>query len=176
MAYFFATADDLLPVLLDVERRHKIKYTPSGHFPGPDVASFASASELPTLFLPAQRESAVACPHYLVTRLEVPVNVRKISRSDGTTVWAVDQLENGASTSLWHGGRFGDDVLLSGKVVTVHRDPVAVKLQRAFDTAIRKHFTKIGAYRVGKQAETLLDAGVRLTDAKQSPRNYDLVR
>lgn len=176
VAFFFATTEDLLPVLLEVEKKHRIKYARFGHHDSAYVECHASASALPTLFLPAPHESALACSAYLVTWLDAPVRPRRISRNDGTTVWSVDQLENEASTVLRHGGRLDADVLLSGEVRTVHKDPAAQKLQRAFDTAIRKHFTKIQAFRVGKQAESLLDAGIRLTDAKQSPRRYDLAR
>jgi hypothetical protein len=176
MAFFFATADDLLPVLLGLEGKHPIKYTPVGQFESPDVPSFASARELPTLFLPAPQASASACPKYLVTCLGAPVKSRRISRSDGSTAWSIDQLENGESIVFAHGGRFGEDVLLQGEVRTVHGDPVAQKLQRAFDAAIRKAFTKIQAFRVGKEAEALLDAGIRLTAARQSPAKFDLAR
>ena len=176
MAFFFATVEDLVPVLLSVEQRIRIKYTPFGHFDTLDVKSFASIRDLPTLFRPAPNESAASCPKYVVTELDGVVASRRIGRYDGTTVWSIDQLENADSTVLSHGGFFGDDILLYGEVRTVHKTPAAQRLQRAFDTAIRKNFTKIKAFRVGKRAEALLDAGVRLTGAKQSPAIYDLAR
>ena len=176
MAFFFATAEDLMPVLLRVEERVSIKYTPFGHFSTPDVKSIASASGLPTLFRPAPYDSAVSCPKYLVTELDAVVTSRMISRHGGTTVWSIDQLQNSESTVLSHGGLFGDDVLLCGELRTVHKTAAAQRLQRAFDSEIRRYFKKIRAFRVGKSAETLLDAGVRLTAAKQSPSTYDLVR
>jgi hypothetical protein len=176
MAFFYATAEDLLPVLLSVENKIRIKYTPFDHFKSPIVKAFASALELPTLSLPAPFESAATCPKYLVTHLDATVKPRKISRHDGKTVWSIDQLENDESTVFSHGGLFGEDVLLYGEVRTVHKNAAAQTLQRAFDTAIRISFTKIQSFRVGKHAETLLDAGVRLTGAKQSPRTNDLAR
>jgi hypothetical protein len=53
---------------------------------------------------------------------------------------------------------------------------VARRLQRTFDTAIRKHFVKISAFFVGPAAEALLDSGCRLTAAEQSPPEFDLRR
>jgi hypothetical protein len=52
----------------------------------------------------------------------------------------------------------------------------ARSIRRSERTSQRKDFTKIKAFRVGKRAEALLDAGVRLTAAKQSPPIYDLSR
>jgi hypothetical protein len=140
------------------------------------VKSFASVRDLPTLFRPAPSDSAASCPKYLVTELDEVVASRRIARYHGTEVWSIDQLENANSTVLSHGGFFGEDVLLYGEIRTVHRTPAAQRLQRAFDTAIRKNFTKIKAFRVGERVEALLDAGVRLTGAKQSPAIYDLSR
>ena len=176
MAFFYATAEDLLPVLLSVENKIRIKYTAFDHFKSPSVKAFASALELPTLNLPAPFESAVACPKYLVTHRDATVKPRKITRHDSKAAWSIDQLENDESTVFSHGGLFGEDVLLYGEIRTVHKDPVSQMLQRAFDTEIRISFKKIQSFRVGKHAETLLDAGVRLTGAKQSPRTNDLSR
>lgn len=176
MAFFFATAKDLLPVLLSVESKIRIKYTPWGYFNSPNVSAFISASELPTLTLPAPSESAISCPRYLVTHFDTTVKYEKISRYDGSTVWCVSQSVNEDSIVFSHGGQFDEGVLLNGEVRTVHKTPAAQKLQQIFDTAIRNSFTKIRAFRVGKHAEDLLDAGVRLTGAKQSPEIYDLAR
>jgi len=176
MAFLFATTDDILPVLLDVEKKWRITYTPVGHFDTPAVKSFFSARDLPSLFLGAPYESAVLCPRYLVTELDAVVTSRKIAQDNGVTVWCIDQLENSGSTVISLGGLYEESVLLRGEIRTVHRDPEAKRLQRAFDVGVQKNFTKIKAFRVGRNAEALLDKGVRLTAAKQSPPSYDLSR
>jgi hypothetical protein len=175
VTHFYATPEDLLPVLLNVEKRHSLRYTPCEHHGSRNIPSFTSATELPTLFKPAPYESAVLCPAYLVTNLSTEV-VPRAFRSDGMKVWAIDQLENPDSVVISHGGMYGDNILLYGRVSTVHKTPVAVRLQRAIESQLRKAFSKIHAFRVGKQAEALLDSGARLTIAKQSPQTYDLVR
>jgi hypothetical protein len=172
MAFFFATASDLL----SVEARHVVVYTPFNHLNESKATHFRTAQNLPTLFQPQPSESSVNGPAYLVTEASAEVALRQLPRYDGHDRWSVDQLANPDSTVLRHGGMYGTKVLLQGDVRTAHRTSVAMRLQRAFDAAIRKHFVKIRAFYVGPEAEALLDSGCRLTAAEQSPPEFDLRR
>jgi hypothetical protein len=176
MSYFFATPEDLLPVLLSIESHRQIKYTRYGHISEPTIESYATAKDLPTLFLPAPHESAVAGPSYVVTEFSATIALRRLSPRLGGERWAVDQLANPDSTVLQHGGLYGERILLRGEVRTAYKSSVATSLQRTFDRAIRKSFSKVRSFYVGSHAEALLDAGCRLTAAKQSPPEYDLHR
>ncbi|HWG46909.1 MAG TPA: hypothetical protein VN688_29370 [Gemmataceae bacterium] len=176
MAFFFATGDDLLTVLLSVEARYSVVYTPFDHVYEPRVEQFRSVRELPTLFRPQPYESAVCGPAYLVTEAGTEVVLRPLSRYEGKDSWSIDQLANPDSTVLRHGGKYRDNVLLQGEVRTAYKTKVAMRLQRAFDAALRKHFVKIGAFYVGPGAEALLDSGCRLTAAEQCPPGSDLCR
>lgn len=176
MAFFFATADDLLPVLLSVETRQPVAYTLCGHVHEPRVDRYDTAQDIPTLFLPAPFESAGLGPAYLVTESGTAAVLRQLSRYQGKDRWAVDQLYNPDSAVLRHGGLYGDRILLDGEIRTASNTNGALRLQRAFDAAVRKHFVKIKAFYVGKQAETLLDSGFRLTAAEQCPQYLDLCR
>jgi hypothetical protein len=176
MAFFFATGDDLLPVLLSVEAKRAVVYTPFGHVYEPRAEHFRTARDLPTLFQPQPYESAVGGPAYVVTEAGANVLLRQLSRYEGKDRWSVDQVENPDSTVLRHGGLFKENVLLSGEIRTAYKTTVAQRLQRAFDAAIRKHFVKIQAFYVGPAAEALLDSGCRLTAAEQCPPEFDLRR
>jgi hypothetical protein len=176
MAFFFATAEDLLPALLSVEARHAVLYSPFDHVYGPRTSGFRSARDLPTLFQPQPFESAVLGPAYLVTEASTEVVLRKLPPFEGRNRWSVDQLANPDSTVLRHGGVFCGNVLLRGEVRTANKTKSALRLQRAFDSAIRKHFVKIGEYYVGPGAEALLNSGWRLTAAVQCPMDSDLRR
>lgn len=176
MVFFFATADDLLPVLLGVEAKHKVVYTLLDHVYEPRAVHFRTARDLPTLFQPQPYESAVGGPAYLVTEAGRDVVLRQLSRYEAKDRWSVDQLVNPDSTVLRHGGLFKENVLLSGEVRTAYKATVALRIQRAFDAAIRKHFIKIQAFYVGSAAEALLDSGCRLTAAEQCPPEFDLRR
>jgi hypothetical protein len=176
MAFFHATAEDLLPVLVSVETKHAIVYTPFGHFHEPRVNNYRTARDLPTLFQPQPYESAVSGPTYLITEAGTEVVLEQLSRYDGRDRWSVDQLANPNSTVLRHGGLFKENILLQGEIRTAYKTTVAQRLQRAFDTAIRKHFVKIQAFYVGPAAAMLLDSGCRLTAAEQCPPEFDLRR
>jgi hypothetical protein len=176
MAFFFATPDDLLPVLLCVEVKHALVYTACGHVHIPKADQFRTARELPTLFRQQPFESAVNGPTYLVTEAGTDVVLRELSPYGCRNRWSIDQQSNPNSTVLRHGGRFKDNVLLHGEVRTIHKTAVAQRLQRAFDAAIRKHFNKLKAFYIGAEAEAMLDSGCRLTAAEQCPREYDLCR
>ena len=176
MAFFFATADDLFSVLLSVEAKHAVAYTPFDHIHEPRAPRFRTARDLPTLFRPQPFESAVCGPAYLVTEADAEVVLRQLSRYEGKDRWSVDQLANPDSTVLRHGGKHKDNVLLQGEVRTAHKTAVAQRLQRVFDAALRKHFVRVQAFYVGPEAEALLDSGCRLTAAEQCPPEYDLRR
>jgi hypothetical protein len=176
MAFFFATADDLLPVLLSVEAQQAVVYTPFAHIHEPRVDHYRTARDLPTLFQTQPFESAVCGPAYLITAADTAVVLRQLSRYEGRDRWSVDQLANPDSTVLRHGGLFNVNVLLRGEVRTAYKTSVAQRLQRAFDAAIRKRFVRIQAIYVGPAAEALLDSGCRLTTAEQCPRELDLRR
>lgn len=176
MAHFFATADDLLPILSEIEARRRITYTLTGHTSKPEATSYGCGNDLPTLREPAPAEASVNCPSYLITETQCPVVLRELPPYNGQSRWAVDQLLNPDSTVLWHGGIYQGKLLLHGRVATASKSSVAQSLQRAFDSQLRKHFVRIKAFYVGSHAEKLLDSGFRLAGAAQSPSEYDLSR
>jgi hypothetical protein len=176
MLHFYATREDLLPVLASVEDKLDVRYTLMDEYSSKDIDFFHQGRDLPTLSQPSPSESAANGPAYLVTLGAEPARPRELPAFDGRTRLVIDQLENPASTVLLHGGRYGKHVLLYGRVATTSRAPTALKLQRAFESAIRKSFVRIKAFYIGQAAAVLLDSGVRLTSAVQSPREYDLSR
>ena len=176
MPLFYATADDLVPVFAAVEAKLDVRYTFVDHQSTELIESWRHGEELPSLWRSSLSESAMTGPAYLVTLGDSSIKPRKIRQNSGKIVWAIDQLENPDSTVFMHGGRYREDVLLHGQVAAASRTPIALKLQRAFESAIRKHFVHIKAFRVGKAAELLLDSGVRLTPSAQFPMEYDLSR
>lgn len=172
--HFYATAADLLPVFERVENNLEVAYNLTGLFESSLLTPFFRGVELPTLRLPAPGPNAIAGPSYLVTLKVAPVNVREVKQNRGGVCFALDQLINPDSILFQHGGSFGSNVLLHGRVGTVSKTPTAAKLQRAYFSAISKSFRHIKAFWVGAEAEGLLVAGHRLTIGANSPPEYDL--
>src|SRR5438067_197342 len=87
MAFFHATADDLLPVLLSVEARQPVVYTRMGRVNEPRAGHYLTARDLPTLFQPQPFESATGGPAYLVTEAGTEVIFRKVTDYGGRDSW-----------------------------------------------------------------------------------------
>jgi hypothetical protein len=172
---FFASPDDLLSVFERVESRHSLSFVLAGMFETSQFALFHAGAALPTLRLPADRQS-IGCPTYLVLWGSTPVNVRSVRQRTGGTRYAIDQLENPDSITLTHGGFHSPNVLISGRVATVSVTPTGKKLQSAFSNAIAKQFTRVNAFYVGPEAYELLRQGCRLTFNADTPPEYDLER
>jgi hypothetical protein len=172
--HFFALKDDLLPVLEAVECEVPLKYMLMGQSPKVEVESFSSGMEIPNLGISAT-ESASSGRSFLVTGRAVPMEVRPIKGPAGIR-YSLDQLGNPDSVTFSPGGRWGEDVVLNGRVATVSNSQFAQELMKLFNRSFKKQFFKVKAYYVGPGAYILLDAGKRLTAAEQSPREFDLTR
>ncbi len=171
--HFFATPNDLLPVLEQAEKKLSLAYSLTGLFEFPHVTIIEAGAQLPSLNLPAEGSSANN-PTYLITLSGHIIDVRQVPQSAGGIRYAVDQLTNPDSVTFAHGGLFSPDTLISGRVATVSDTPVAKSIQSAFSNAIGKLFTRINAFYVGPGASEMLGRGCRLTHAVQSPPEYDL--
>ena len=172
---FFATREDLAPVLTAFERAITVKYVRTGRFSGPELQTYASGLDIPDLGLASHR-SSVMCDSYLITLQERDVKVRGVVENDGVKRYRVDQLVNPASVVFTPAGLWGDRVLLHGSVGSASDERQSQMLLRRFSSQARKSFHKIRAFWVGPHAEALLDAGTRLVSDERSPREYDLKR
>jgi hypothetical protein len=164
---FFATEDDLYPVLEHVEKARDIRYAVSTHHAAREVPTETSWKALVPFHATEQS--------YLVFEAQFPLALRPILQNSGKTVYAVDQLENPNSVSLIPGKTISQSLLLPGMVGTVASSGPAVSLLRAYKSAIAKHFVKINAYWAGPRATELWKKGARLTIGEQASPEFDLV-
>jgi hypothetical protein len=169
----FATRDDLVPVLQEVELRHALKYLECGLFGDAERPVFHSSSELENLGISVAGDSNLE-PTFLVLRSQASLKVREVLQRRGGIKYAVDQMNNPESIALKPGGRYGDSAIIAGMVGTVHHDKVAGELMAAFLKAFKARFTRVKSYMVGPEALKLLNLGFRLTKSISSPREFDL--
>lgn len=170
---FFASPDDLSPVLDAVEANMPVAYTSIGMFGSDNVTSVLAGRLIQTLKLPAGPSSAV-CPAYLVTPNDCVVRVRPVTVASVGVRYAVDQLHNPDSVALTHGGFGPGGTLIAGKVGTASDTAIARRLQRTFNAAIRSTFVRVNAYWVGPEAMEHFRRGGRLTFSLASPSEFDL--
>jgi len=174
---FFATKEDIVPILLLVEANGPLKYERKGNFLKADIDSiciFNSGVEIPTLGR-ATANSSHACETYLVADSGTPITLNFLRGNNGVERVSVDQRLNPDTVTFTAGGVWNEEILLHGRVATASESDTAQTLIKRFQSAIKKHFTKVRAFYVGPQAMESLARGVRLTISAQSPRSIDLV-
>ena len=168
---FFATRNDLLPILEAAEKDREIKYVKFGASATPSQESFSTGAAIPRLGQPSY-ESSVASDTFLVCDRSEVIRPRQVSGPR----YLFDQLVNPDTISFTPGGLWGEDVLLHGRFATASTSKASLELMKLFRAVIRKRFKKIKAFYVGSEAEQMLDEGKRLTIAAQSPKTVDLSR
>jgi hypothetical protein len=171
--HFFAVRDDLLLLLVAVERRGPLSYTRMGNFDRAECDRFDRGFDIPGLGR-AATDSASACDSFLVTVPDVPVRLRSLETATGERRYCVDQLINPDTLEFSPGGLLGEEAVLSGRVATVSDTAMAKDLMGRFRSGVKKSFRRVKAYWVGPGAFDLLRAGYRLTASVGSPREFDL--
>jgi hypothetical protein len=169
---FFAVDDDLLNVLIYVERDLKLQYVKAGVFRSQKLESYQSARDIPKLGV-ANADAAVSCDSYLVAESSVVIRPRAITLQNGETRFGIDQLVSSTTVLLTPAGST-NGLVLYGTVSSAWADEASIKIFRMFERATKKHFQKIKAFWVGANALQQLRDGRRLTIAVQSPKEFDL--
>jgi hypothetical protein len=167
---FFATKNDLVPVLEALEAAREIKYVRFGVAGGSAPASFSAVAVLPKLGI-ASHESSINSDTYLICGKAETLRAREVARG-----FVFDQLVNPDTVTFTPGGFWGEDVLLHGRFATASATPFSSDLMKLLGSVARKRFKKVKAFYVGPEAEHCLDRGKRLAIAAQSPRTLDLSR
>jgi hypothetical protein len=174
LRHFYATKDDLLPVIEAFEAKEPVKYVLTGLHRGAELTVYSRGRDIGTLGLPAPHANAISGYNYLVALSTEIIQVQTCPQNSGGVRYAVDQGVNPRTITLLHGAFFAPDVLLYGRVGTVSDEPVAIRLYRAFSGALTKRFHRIQEFWVGPNAAKLLVSGCRLTIGANSPREFDL--
>lgn len=172
---FFATYNDLLGVLVEIEEKRTIHFAEAGMSDHPDLVVYPSASQVPDLGETRARESVLG-RILLITDVAIPFVMEPVQQRRGGVRYAVYQDKNPDTISLVPGGRFDDHTILAGNFGTCTDSPISAAILKLVAGAIRKNWTVIKSYAVGPEAEKILDAGGRLTANLRSPREYDLRR
>lgn len=170
---FYATREDLLPILESVEADRLLKYARAGRYLQTNPQLFLSGASIPKLGT-ANNDSSIGCESYLILDQSADIEVRPVKQTDGTTNYHVDQLVNPDSVVITAGGIRASHVYLHGRIATASDSAQSQDLMKLFAPAFRKHFKKIKAFWVGPHALHELESGARLTPAVSSPSEFDL--
>jgi hypothetical protein len=170
---FFATAQDLTPVLSLLEAQKKLQYTPMRHVVTDRAQIYRSYADIPD-FGRTYHPTAVSNPCYLVALQGTVVQVESIPQRTGGINFAIGQRLNKDTVTLHPGGMYDDDVLLYGSIATVSETEASLNLYDFMVEPYLTRFTPVHEFFLGSEAFDLWKSGVRLTIAATSPAEFDL--
>ena len=173
--FFFATPDDIVPVLNRFEENGPFKYVVMGNLTTPNRAIYLSAKEIPNPGI-STHETGHASTAYMVSHRDTKNAMEKFVGNGGETRWDLNNCDNEETVILTLAGLWIDGTLLPGLMDTLHQTSVAQQLMKWFLTALKQErFVKVESWWVGKAAMDMLQSGKRLTTtAVQSPPQFDL--
>jgi hypothetical protein len=171
--FFFATPADIIPILKRLESNAPLKFVSTENMATPDREIYLDSTEIPNPGV-STHESGHASTNYLVSHQNTKNNVHAFVGTKGEKRWVLDNSDNEESVNLTMAGIW-KDMLLPGTMDTLHETPVAQQLMKLFVAALKAEgFTKVDMYWIGKEALEMLKAGKRLTQAEQSPPEFDV--
>jgi hypothetical protein len=181
--HIFATRSDLEQGLRVFEAEVGVKYVRCDLYYGPTFEQYFSLLDWEGLGSNNTGDH-ITGPCFLALKRDVQVNAEAVpqnatpSAAVGKVRYDVNQKLNPDSVSFLPGGIFNDQrVLVCGHIGTASGSPISLSLYKTFVKAITKGFEKVGAYRVGRKAASLMHEGYRMvTIGINSPRKYDLAR
>lgn len=114
---------------------------------------------------------------YLIVDKDTEIRFESVVQRKGGIHYFVTQELNPISITFSPGGLYQDRYLICGHIATISEHPDSIELYKTFRKSLTKGFKKIGNYKVGPEAQRLMDQGVRMiTMGVDEPPGYDLKR
>jgi hypothetical protein len=170
---FYATKQDLAPLLSSLEAQRSLQYTLTGMFDANRLQTYFSYAHIPN-FGQASHPNAIGNAAYLVSLRGTTLRVHEVPQEAGGVCFAVSQRLNDNTIILGPGGWYGSNVILYGSIGTISNSVTSNNLYSLFAKSFRKCFEKIQEFYVGPEALNRGKAGVRLTIGASSPAEFDL--
>ncbi len=130
--FFFATRNDILKALKEIELLRKIKYIKCGAYDSKDYLIYDSIDNIGNLSVNMsgnhQSES------YLVLDASLPVVVREAKQNTGGIKYFIDQMKNKTSIVFWPGGFYEKHYLIWGHTATILDNKVSQEYIRTLLT------------------------------------------
>jgi hypothetical protein len=170
---FYATKQDLAPVLSSLEAQNSLEYTLTGMFDKNRLQTYFSYTDIPN-FGQASHPNAIASPTYLVSLRGTALRILEVPQEAGGVCFDISQMLNADTIIFSPGGWYGNDVILYGSIGTVSNSVTSKNLYNLFAKAFREYFRKVQEFYAGTEALNFARRGVRLTIGAASPAEFDL--
>ena len=172
--FFFATPTDVVPVLERFEANAPLKFVEIGNLTTPNRAIHLRSSDIPNPGI-STHETGHGSKAFMVSHRDLKNHMRAFVGSKGERRWTLDNGDNEETVILTLAGLWETGTLLPGVMDTLHQTPTAQQLMKWFLAALKQEgFTKVDIWWLGKEALKMLRAGGRLTQAEQSPSEFDV--
>lgn len=169
---FFATKNDLLPILNDA--KSKIPYIFSILEKHGELSIYKSPEEIRDLSIMPIGDQNKSNTYLLIDPME-QLKIRSVEQRNGGVKVFYDQIACPKSVFLRPGGFLNDsNCIIAGQIGTVSNNEWSIALYKRIFSLIKKKFTKIKSFYVGDEASKKLNNGYRLTTNIRSPVDYDL--
>jgi hypothetical protein len=170
---FFATAQDIEPIIKAIEIKNSLKYYEMGLFDNKSSEVYNSVFDIPNF-----GKTKVGDWNKDLDLMAIPkdkaLNIREVPQKVGGIKYAVDPLENQISICLQFGGIYKDGIIVAGKCGTAFLNDFSLEIFKLFSAILKKTFKKIGQFYVGQYAEEKMNQGWRLVTNEKMPKEYDL--
>jgi hypothetical protein len=170
---FFATKQDLAPLLNSLEAQQNLEYTLTGMFDVNRLQTYFSYADIPD-FGQASHPNAIGNPTYLVSLRGTKLRSYEVPQEAGGICFAISQRLNDDTITFSPGGWYGSDVILYGHIGTISNSVTSKNLCNFFARSFRERFERVQEFYVGPEALDRGKDGVRLTIGAASPTEVDL--
>jgi hypothetical protein len=172
--FFFATPNDIVPVLRRFQNNAPLKYVETIKLATPNRSIYLDPGEIPNPGISTQASGNTSI-EYMVSLRDKKNQVYTFVDSSGTRRWMINGADNEDAVILNMAGLWRTGTLLPGIMDTMHDTRVAQQLMRWFLASLKQEgFVKMDLWWLGREAMTYLRGGRRLTIAEQAPPEYDL--
>ena len=169
----YATREDILGLMRDVEERIALNYVIAGMFDKAEHTTYCKATEIPDLGISRGGDTNLDL-QVILAKDPAEFVMERVPQRKGGVRYSFDQVENPNTVVISAGGQFDETTVIAGSIGTCKNTPESVELFKLLKKMVRKRFVRIRSYYVGPDAKEILDAGGRLTTGISSPSEYDL--
>ncbi len=172
---FFATFEDVKPILEEIEKELSIKYCLANTSSSLNIPMVSTISLIPDIGFVSNGDWN-RIDRYLILKDYVNLNVREIIQNKGGINYAIDQMNNPNSIEMKFGGiyKFKNNVIVAGRISTISEAPDSIEIYKLFSNKIRKLFIKKDSFYVGQIAFDRLKEGWRLVMNEALTKEFDL--
>lgn len=173
--HFFATKDDLIATLVEIQEKLRVKYVKTGLYESSkDIIQYRSILELSELGVNYTGDHST--DSYLILNEDDGIIARKVEQNKGGHVFFVDQGSNVDSIVLWPGGFFSEKCLKAGRIATISNTEKSKILFKLLSGSIKKNYHKISGtrYYVSSGVDDIKDEVRLITMTVKQPVEFDL--